>query len=143
MQIHATVVSIDGNGVALCGPPGSGKSDLALRLIGNGAVLVTDDRCDLRVDGDTVVASPPSEIAGLLEVRGLGIYRLEFNSEAPVRLAVNVSDAETIERLPEPAACTEWGTAVPSINLAPFEASAPDKVCMALRHVLGEVKSVS
>ncbi len=133
LQIHATVVSIDGNGVVLRGPSGSGKSDLALRLIGDGAFLVADDRCDLATINNAVVASPPVEIAGLLEVRGLGVYRLEYVSTTPVALVVDLSSADAIERLPEAASCTDWGPAIPCIKLAPFEASATDKIQIALR----------
>ncbi len=143
MQIHATVVSIDGNGIVFCGPSGSGKSDLALRLIDDGADLVADDRCDLVTRGDMVIASPPDEIAGLLEVRGLGIYRFGFVAAIPVALVVDMSPADAIERLPEPASCTDWGPAIPCIQLAPFEASAANKVRVALRCAVGDLETVT
>ncbi len=142
VQIHATVISIDGNAVVLRGAPGSGKSDLALRLIGDGARLVADDRCDLSVDG-IVTASPPEEIAGMLEVRGLGIYKLDYQKDAVVGLVVDLVESSKLDRLPEAAVCSDWGTDIPCIKLAPFEASAPDKVRLALRHALGELDSVS
>lgn len=147
MQIHATVVSIEGNGVVLRGPSGSGKSDLALRLIGGGAVLVADDRCDIMEINKTVVASAPAEIAGMLEVRGLGIFRFDCLASAPVALVCDLSKAEDIERMPEPYRCQDLHpdtqTATPAIRLAPFEASAPDKVRIALRQAIGEMESVS
>lgn len=132
MQIHATVVSVDGKGVVLRGPSASGKSDLALRLIDCGALLVADDRCDLVNTDSGLMASAPDRIAGLLEVRGLGVYRLEHASLAPVALVVDLTSADTIERLPEPATCTDWGPSIPCIKLAPFEASAPAKIRLAL-----------
>jgi len=147
VQIHATVVSINGNGVVLRGPSGGGKSDLALRLIGGGAVLVADDRCDIMEIGNAVVASAPAEIAGMLEVRGLGIFRLDCLASVPVALMCELSNDDDIERLPAPSHCTDLckntRKAIPSIRLAPFEASAPDKVRMALRHAIGELESVS
>ena len=75
VQVHATCIDVDGVGVLLRGPPGSGKSDLALRLISDGARLVADDRAELTVDSGQITVSPPSEIAGLIEVRGLGVLR--------------------------------------------------------------------
>lgn len=143
LKIHATVVSIDGNGIIFRGPPGSGKSDLALRLIGDGAFLVADDWCDLIIINNTVVASPPDEIAGLLEVRGLGVCRLEYVSTTPVALVVDLSSVDAIDRLPESASCTDWGPAIPCIKLAPFEASATDKVRMALRQATGDLEIIS
>lgn len=143
MQIHATVVSIDGHAVVLRGPSGSGKSDLALRLIEDGAVLVSDDRCDLDTTDGLVTASPPSEIAGLLEVRGLGIFRFEHSRRAPVVLVIDLVEAKDVERLPEPRTLEDWGPSVPVIRLTPFEASAAGKVRIALRHALGTLESVS
>ena len=80
----------------LLGPPGAGKSDLLLRLIDRGFALVADDRVDL-ADG---VASAPASLAGLLEVRGLGLFRLPHVASAPVALAVELRVGE---RLPRPA----------------------------------------
>ena len=143
MQIHATVVSIDGHGVVLRGDSGSGKSDLALRLIGGGAVLVADDRCDLSSTETDVIASPPKEIAGLLEVRGLGVYRFEYRKDASVRLVVDMVEAGSIERLPVATGCDEWGPEIPAIRLDPFPASAVDKVRLALRQAIGDVDCIS
>src|SRR6516162_9304950 len=78
MQIHASCAARDGAGVLLLGPPGSGKSDLALRLLDCGFMLVADDRVE--VEGG--VARPPPALAGLLEVRGLGILRLPYLQSA-------------------------------------------------------------
>lgn len=127
----------------LRGPSGGGKSDLALRLIGDGGMLVTDDRCDIFVIDNTVMASPPPEIAGMLEVRGLGVYRLDYLKNAPVVLIVDLVAEDAVDRLPEPAFCSEWGCDIPCIRLAPFQASAPDKIRLAVRHAIGELDSVS
>ena len=72
VQVHGTCVDVDGTAVLLLGPAGSGKSDLALRLIDGGARLVADDRAEVRLrDGRLVVSAPP-ETGGLRGVRGRG-----------------------------------------------------------------------
>jgi HPr kinase/phosphorylase len=76
ITIHATTVSLDGRGVILRGPSGSGKSDLALRLINEGALLVADDQTILFVESGRMMAQPPAEIAGKMEVRGVGIVKM-------------------------------------------------------------------
>ena len=96
--LHATSVAIDGRAVLLMGPSGSGKSDLALRLIDRGAMLVSDDYTLVkRVDG-TLIATAPATIAGKMEVRGIGIVDLPTAGEAPVALLIDL--LETIDRMP-------------------------------------------
>ncbi|MHA1114324.1 MAG: HPr kinase/phosphorylase, partial [Alphaproteobacteria bacterium] len=85
--VHATCVSLWGAGILLRGPSGSGKSDLALRLIDGGAVLVADDQVSLELRDGGLFASPPAATAGKLEVRGVGIVTVPFDEEAPMRLA--------------------------------------------------------
>ena len=76
VQVHGTCVAIDGCAVLLRGPSGSGKSDLALRLIDGGARLVADDRAEISLRQRRLVVNAPPEIAGLIEVRGLGVLEL-------------------------------------------------------------------
>lgn len=130
--IHATAVALDGRAVLLLGPSGSGKSDLALRLIGAGWTLVADDRVVLSRRSENLVAAPTPALAGLIEVRGLGICRVPFLAEAEVVLAVQLVDAGAVERLPEPASQTFVGMSIPLIKLTSFEASTPTKVHLAL-----------
>ena len=130
--IHATAVAIRGQGVLLLGPPGSGKSDLALRLIDRGAQLIADDRVAV---GEGALLSVPSSIAGRLEVRGLGIISLPFVEGVPAALAVRLDAVP--ERMPEPMQFPLGNIAVPLIHLAPFESSAPIKVELAVADVLG------
>ncbi len=99
VNIHATCVRFGGAGVLLIGRSGAGKSDLALRLIGRGAILVADDRCDMSVERDRLVARAPRTIAGLLEVRGVGIVTLPHAPRAAIALVVDLSGR--VERLPE------------------------------------------
>ena len=135
--VHASCVALDGAGVLLRGPAGAGKSDLALRLIDAGAVLVADDQCVLTRAGDTLCVEAPAALAGLLEVRGLGIVRLPVRGAAPLRLAVDLVAADAVERLPEPACCDVLGVRLAQLCLAPFQASAPAKIALALK-ALGE-----
>jgi HPr kinase/phosphorylase len=131
--MHATAVAIDGRAVLLRGPSGSGKSDLALRLIDAGARLVADDQSELRRCGGALLVRAPAPIAGLFEVRGLGILRLDTLAEAPVGLVAELVMAERIDRLPPRRAEVILGVAVPLIEIAPFEASAAAKLRLALR----------
>jgi HPr kinase/phosphorylase len=136
LLVHATTVAIGDRAVLLRGASGSGKSDLALRLIDAGALLIADDQTHLTRDGDVIAARSPPSIAGLIEARGLGILRV--NSLASARLAMIVElVAEQIERLPEPCSETILGLAIPLIALAPFETSAPAKLRLALAAFTG------
>ena len=130
--LHATCVSLMDAGVLLLGAPGSGKSDLALRLIDMGAQLVADDQVRLAPRGQELIASSPTGLAGLLEVRGLGIYRLK-HAPAPVKLAVQLVEAAKVERLPEDQFMDFLGLKLPLLSLAAFEAGTPAKIRLALR----------
>ncbi len=132
LLLHATAVAIDGRAVLLRAASGSGKSDLALRLIDAGARLVADDQSELCREGDTVIVRAPATIAGLIEVRGIGIVRLDALAEAPVALIVDLVPTEKIERLPARHSETILGLAFPLIAVAPFEASAAAKLRLAL-----------
>ena len=131
--IHGTCVAIDGAGVLLRGPSGCGKSDLALRLIDGGARLVADDRVSLGARAGDLVASAPGALVGLLEVRGVGIERLDAVARTTLRLVVDLVAPETVERLPEPATVELCGVVLPLLRLDPFEASAPAKLRLAVR----------
>ncbi|MBT3307088.1 MAG: hypothetical protein HN377_11490 [Alphaproteobacteria bacterium] len=133
-QVHATTVDVDGDGVMLMGPSASGKSDLGLRLIDSGARLVADDRTDLSLSNGLVRASAPTEIAGRMEVRGIGIVTVPVMSDSPVALVVELVTPGAVERLPEPQTMEVLGVELPLVRLAPFEASAPAKVRAALKN---------
>ena len=137
MLIHATAVAIETElgfrALLLRGRSGSGKSDLALRLIDAGARLVTDDQSVLSRRDDMIIVGPPARISGLLEVRGIGITRVEALAEAPVVLIADLVSPDQIDRLPERRREEIFGLTVPVIALTPFEASAPAKLRLALR----------
>ena len=130
-RVHGSCAAREGDAVLVIGPPGSGKSDLVLRLLGRGFDLIADDQVDV-IDG---MASPPAVLAGLLEVRGLGIQRLSH--AAPARLTLVIDLGITPERLPAPATHAVFG--VPVIGLDAMAASAPDRVIMAMACASGRI----
>jgi serine kinase of HPr protein (carbohydrate metabolism regulator) len=133
MMAHATCIAFDGQAVLLRGPTGCGKSDLALRAIAAGARLVADDQVTLAARDGQVLASAPPALRGLIEIRGLGIVRLESEDDAPVALVADLTAAgEEIERMPEWRSCELLGIGIPLLALAAFEASAPTKLRFAL-----------
>lgn len=138
-QIHASAVAVDGRGVLIRGPSGAGKSDLALRLIDEGAVLIADDRVDLTPDGGGVLLSGPDNLAGLIEVRGVGIVRVPFETKVPLSLIVDLVKPEDVERLPDRLTADFMGIEVRRIALDPFQASAPAKIRLALRTTDGDM----
>ena len=131
-QIHTTAIAWRGRAVLLRGPSGSGKSDLALRLVAVGWRLVADDRCDLSERAGRLIASPPRTLAGLIEARGVGIVRVPSRARAAVALVVDLVPSAAVPRFPAPATVRYLGIAVPRLRLAGFEVSAPAKLGAAL-----------
>jgi serine kinase of HPr protein (carbohydrate metabolism regulator) len=130
-NIHASCVAAGSRGILLLGPSGRGKSDLALRLIDRGARLVADDRCDIWFDRGRLWCRPPAELAGKLEVRGIGIVEQPWTAPVPVALAVRL--AERYERLPAANQVELIAEQpIPAVTLSGFEASAPVKILLAL-----------
>ncbi|HYI71910.1 MAG TPA: aldolase, partial [Skermanella sp.] len=118
--------------VLLRGPSGSGKSDLALRLIDGGAKLVADDQVELALDAaGRVMARAPATLSGLLEVRGIGILRMNAVRTAPVGLVADLTSEDQVERLPEAETCLLLDRHVRRIALAPFNDSTPAKLRLA------------
>ncbi len=133
MQVHASCAARHGQGVLLIGAPGSGKSDLLLRLLDHGFRLVADDRVE--IEGNR--ARPPDALAGLLEVRGLGNMRMAY--EAPVTLALAVALGRG-ERMPSPA---RHPLGLPLVAIDPALASAPARVGLALDCATGLAAQVA
>ena len=136
LLVHGTCVDLDGIGVLIIGPPGSGKSDLAIRLIDAGARLVADDYLWLENADGGLVAAVPESIAGLLEVRGLGIVKLSYRDTCAVRLCVDLVAPDEIDRLPAAGQSARYeGVEIRRLALEGFEASAVAKVKLAARAV--------
>ena len=139
-RIHGTCVAVEGRGALFRGAPGSGKSDLALRLIERGAQLIADDQVLLQKDGDGVRAAAEPRLSGKLEVRGIGILDVPAGQAAPLLAVFDLCAPEEIPRLP----AAEWdellpGTRVRAFRLAPFE----PVVCVAAPEVLDAVDRVA
>lgn len=129
--IHASSVAIGGRAVLITGPSGSGKSDLTLRLIDRGFTLVSDDQTIVRRDGQRLLASAPTTIAGKLEIRGIGIMDMDTESNVPLALLVELTSE--IQRLPdENRERPILGISLPLISVDAMAASAPSKVALAL-----------
>jgi serine kinase of HPr protein (carbohydrate metabolism regulator) len=130
--VHASCVAIGGRAVLLAGPPGAGKSDLALRLIDRGAILVSDDYTELRRSSDRLLAQAPATIAGKIEIRGVGVVDMAAAAEVPVCLYADLDRPP--ERLPEAESIALAGCDIPLVALAALEPSAPLKLEYALVH---------
>lgn len=137
LSVQATCVSLDGIGVLLRGSPGSGKSDLALRLVDGGAFLVADDLTLLIREAGLLVArlpdGAPPETRGRLEIRGIGLVPVQAIDSAPLGLVVELKPQSEIERLPAAAQWHCLGLEIPVIALDPRPASAAAKLRLVAR----------
>jgi HPr kinase/phosphorylase len=138
--VHGTCVALGERAALLRGEPGSGKSDLALRFLAlpdEGPMrthLVSDDQVWVEAQGQSATATAPDTINGLLEVRGLGIVQMPSIAQARLVLVCDLVAVDQVPRMPpDPWDRTAIaGVDIPSLKLAPFEASAPLKLKMAL-----------
>ena len=129
--VHASTVALDGRAVLISGPSGSGKSDLALRLLDRAFTLVSDDQTIVSRDGDRLLAAAPPNIAGKLEIRGIGIVEIDHHDNVPIALIVELTS--DIQRLPDDSRERPiLGVALPVISIDAMTASAPSKVAIAL-----------
>lgn len=129
--VHASTVAMDGRAVLISGPSGSGKSDLALRLLDRGFTLVSDDQTIVRRDNGRLLAAAPPNIRGKLEIRGIGIIEMETADDLPVALFVELTSE--IQRLPDDSReRLVLDLAIPLISVDAMTASAPAKVALAL-----------
>ena len=131
-NIHATCISLQNKGILFIGSSGAGKSDLALRLIMRyKADLVADDRVNISIRNNEVIASSPDILQGLLEVRGIGIVRYPFVSQTKV-WAVFELISDSPERMPEQLFYEIEGVHLPLFKINPFEESSSEKILAAL-----------
>lgn len=130
IRVHASSIAIGGRAVLLFGASGAGKSDLALRLIDEGATLVSDDYTELEARHGALLARAPAGIRGRIEVRGLGIMRVASADDVPVSLSVDVE--APADRLPDPATREYLGARIPLVAIDARAPSAAAKVRLAL-----------
>lgn len=142
MLVHGTCIALriaaKWHAVLLRGESGAGKSDLALRLIDEGARLVADDQTQLAKVGHRLVCTVPSALKSMIEVRGFGIVTLpcaQCLRSAPLVLLVDLVPPLKIERMPDPDSERLLGIAVRRLSVTPFEASATAKLRLALGQI--------
>jgi HPr kinase/phosphorylase len=134
-SLHASCVNMGGKGILIRGASGSGKSRLVhialLRgaLHGHPARLVADDRVLLDRSGDSLIARPPAVLAGLIELRGLGLARVDHLPQTPLHLVLDLLPIAEIPRLPPP----EWQiTHISGVTLPRWASPSPDSAFDAL-----------
>ncbi len=135
MNLHASCVAIESQAVVLMGAAGVGKSDVALRLMAEGAMLVADDQTLLTLEGDQVLASPPRALAGMIEMRHVGLMQdVSYSQRIPVGLVVELWPlGHALERLPCKRFCSLLDRSIRLIHLIGCEASTPTKIRWALQ----------
>lgn len=136
LYLHGTCIALGARAVLLRGASGAGKSDLAYRLIREDADgetrLVADDQVALRMAEGALLAHAPAALAGLLELRGLGLVAVPTVPEAPLALIVDLVAREAVPRLPEPRYEALLGIRLPVLALHAFDIAASAKLRLAL-----------
>ncbi len=131
--MHSTCVEFNGKGVLISGPSGSGKSDLALRLMDAGGTLVSDDYVELKVENNQIVAHAAPNIQGMIEVRGVGLMKVDYKEHTTLALTLDLKERSIIDRLPDPDEFEFNGIKIPRYNFDAFAQSAVAKVRLLLR----------
>lgn len=97
--VHASCVSLQGQGLLIIGASGTGKSGLALKLIALGCDLVADDQTLIRPTDGVLIATCPDTIQDQIEARGVGILACPAIPSTRVKAIVDMDCMET-DRLP-------------------------------------------
>ena len=139
---YGTAVAYQGLGVFIQGASGSGKSDLALRLIDDDADLISDDQVVIKVVGHKLQLLPPDNIAGLIEVRGFGVVKLKSVREIPLCLVIKVDPNKQLKRMPRMKNELIKRIPVPVIHINPFESSAIAKIKIALNYLDNKIELI-
>ncbi|MBI2254546.1 MAG: serine/threonine protein kinase [Proteobacteria bacterium] len=146
LRIDGVAVAIDDRAVLLRGPSGSGRSDLALRLIDEGAQLISDEQVELHREGDRLLvgvpAIMPTGLKGVIEARGVGLIAVPYVDRfIPLAWVIDMAGAAEIERMPAAETAEYLGVTAPLLKLDPFAVSATAKLRLAVRsgpgHILG------
>jgi serine kinase of HPr protein (carbohydrate metabolism regulator) len=141
-QLHANCVGIGDYALLLRGASGSGKSSISLRLINAGGFLIADDRTNLVARDGRLIATAPPPIAGMCEVRGIGIVRgLPRHSEGDVRVVIDlVADAALVERMPHGTSEEICGIKLPRWTLWASDPALEARIRVALALAIGELR---
>ena len=141
-KVPGTCVEVEGLGVLFRGPTGSGKSDLALRLIDSGSRLIADDYTELSLENAAIIARAPQTIRGLLEVRGIGILKIGGALQTSLGVMIDLVTPEQVERQPLDQSEELLGVHVPLFRLFPLEASDPAKVRLVVSQIQGRITNL-
>ena len=133
-KFHSTSVVIEDLGLMIRGQSGSGKSDLALRLIDSGATLISDDLTICKKIGDYLYLYPHSNTKGLLEVREIGIMTVPYVENIKLTLVVELVE-EKSERIPGMMSCSILGMKFPKIKIFGKSSSAVAKIKIKLNQI--------
>lgn len=133
-RLHATSVAIEDNGVAIFGDPGSGKSDLALRLIDSGATLISDDITVFSKSEKNINLFGIENTKGLLEVREVGIITVPYVEGIKLKLVVRLTD-RVIERIPKKNQINLLGLKFPKLEINGKNSSSVAKVKVKLNEI--------
>ena len=133
-RFHSTAVVLDNNGVLIIGESGSGKSDLALRLIDGGATLISDDITICKKRTDEIYLSSPIETKGLLEVREVGIITVPFVDRIRLKMVVKLTE-KNLNRMPKKNITKVLGVRFPLLVINGKSSSAVVKVKVKLNEI--------
>lgn len=136
LQTHATAIEWENVGILIRGAPGSGKTELALKLIGAGATLIADDQVILNNEENKMMASCPPQLTGLMEIKAIGIVEMNHKVETTVGLVIDLVDNE--EAVPEPEVAEILGIHLPLLRLNPFYLASTQKVRLAVNLIRGK-----
>lgn len=142
-MIHASCVAVGDCGVVLRAGSGQGKSSLALRLIDQGAELVGDDYCRYWVRAGALWVGPQPALAGVIEVRGIGLVTMPYRAEVRVGVVFDLCPGRALERLPTAQTTRIEGLEIPCYALDPYHNDACAKVRLAVRLATGNIKTLS
>ncbi len=131
--LHASAVAFARQAILLTGPSGVGKSRLACQLIARGALLVGDDYLHVHVRTNRLLLSPADRLRGLLELRGIGIRRLPYLVDVPLRLVVNLNARLSADqtRMPETRAWCRQDIRIPAVSLSVADPAVAEKIMLA------------
>ena len=117
--MHATSVDIDGKGVVILGKSGTGKSNLAVKLISMGAKLISDDQTKFKLKENTIIVSKPETTPNLIEARGIGLIKVPFVVSAKLFCFVKITNLE-LKRLPDAKKKSCFGKKIKMMEFNPF-----------------------